>query len=450
MTICHYTNTVSAHQLPLDRELVKLVGAENFRYVYDNSCIQGGAQEVSASDPWVMKQVKGQAEGEERKNSTVHLHLQPSPSSSPSPLSSIDDWLENCDLLIVGGIRPIDLMERRLAAGKAVFYMAERWFKPFLIYVPIPFFDFDFELRLPGWLRLLHPCYFKMARRFVRLFDSPVYRFLPIGPHSARDMRCLQRIMGKVNHSTLGLGLQTSANYIPWGDFVEKGKKGASESSAEGGEKSKFGVEVEERSSSALGFGLKASTKTLRILWVGRMLKLKHVETIIRAVACANKSKFGVEVAERNPFSLTMVGDGPEKPYLQRLASKLEKNHVRHSSLITPCSSFEFRPPVSLAEVREVMRQHDVYVFASNGYDGWGAVVPEAMTEGMPVLGTYEAGASAALLPKENLFHCGDWRTLAKMLGDHSYRPTPLPYDYTPEGAAKRLVAEFDIMRGML
>ena len=47
---------------------------------------------------------------------------------------------------------------------------------------------------------------------------------------------------------------------------------------------------------------------------------------------------------------------------------------------------------------------------------GWGAVLNEALEEGMEVVGTFEAGASATILPRENLFHAGDWRGLRRLL----------------------------------
>ena len=155
------------------------------------------------------------------------------------------------------------------------------------------------------------------------------------------------------------------------------------------------------------------------------MLDWKCVDTLIRAVALASQND--------NRFPLTLVGDGPERAHLEALAHKLfPAGGVVDSNIIT------FIPPVSLDEVRSLMRQHDVYVLASNAQEGWGAALSEAMTEEMTCLGTFEAGASAALLPSERLFHAGDYRALAKLLANVPRERTGLPYDYTPEGAARR------------
>ena len=72
-----------------------------------------------------------------------------------------------------------------------------------------------------------------------------------------------------------------------------------------------------------------------------------------------------------------------------------------------------------MAEVRELMHTHDVYVLASDGHEGWGAVASEALEEGMSMIGTYEAGSSATILPECNLFHAGDWRSLVGILTHH-------------------------------
>ena len=80
----------------------------------------------------------------------------------------------------------------------------------------------------------------------------------------------------------------------------------------------------------------------------------------------------------------------------------------------------KFHPPVQIGEVRKLMREHDVYVFSSNAYEGWGAVVNEALEEGMKVIGTYEAGASATMLPMARLFHAHDAKALALLLEKES------------------------------
>ena len=79
-------------------------------------------------------------------------------------------------------------------------------------------------------------------------------------------------------------------------------------------------------------------------------------------------------------------------------------------------NTIKLYPPVPIAEVRKLMREHDVYVLSSNGYEGWGAVVSEALEEGMVVIGTHEAGSSATILPESCLFYAGDWRALARLL----------------------------------
>lgn len=41
MKFCFYTNSVSPHQLPLARELINRLGAENYRYVYTTPMTDG-------------------------------------------------------------------------------------------------------------------------------------------------------------------------------------------------------------------------------------------------------------------------------------------------------------------------------------------------------------------------------------------------------------------------
>ena len=353
MTFCLYTNSLSEHQLPLARELAERLGEANFRYYYVGACqkFQQGTDEAWSArfDPGNAEQVR---------------------------------FLGHADVVLVGGLRPVALMEARLKAGKTTLYMSERWFKPILVYLG------HFELRIPGWVRLLVPSYRRMAKQFASFFLDEHFRYLPIGPWAARDM---ERLLLKF-HSREVVGQQV-ARFIPWGDFVAPSSESASPR-----------PRTED-----------TTNRPRRVLYIGRLLKLKHIETIIKAVRLAQKQR---------PMELTIVGEGPELAYLQR------------QSVNAPVV---FRPAVPLQEVRKIMREHDVMVFASNAFDGWGATVLEALTEGVPVLGTYETGASAAILPEANLFHCGDYRTLAeKLAGDVSLTPIG---EWTAEAAAQTLIS---------
>lgn len=246
--------------------------------------------------------------------------------------------LEESDLLYTG-LRCLDLMERRAANGKSTVYSSERWFKPL-------------AFGLPGWLRLADPRYLRMVWRFVRLARrDPNFRVFPIGVHARRDFR--------------RMGVPEEKMTV-WGYFVAPSS---------------------EQTRNAAAF---CPHDPLRVLWVGRMLKLKNVDILIKAAALA-KSK----------VSLTLVGDGPEKARLQAMKESL---------------GVRFLPPVKIDEVRALMRENDVYVFPSNGFDGWGAVVSEALEEGMLVLGSDEAGASATMLPSSHRFGCRDYVRLAELL----------------------------------
>ena len=346
MRFVFYTNIVSPHQLPLARELIAQLGVENYRYVYqfemgkERASLGWGGEESAA---WCVS--ASSAEGRE--------------------------WLENADFLM-SGVRDIDLMERRAAKGLRTAYSAERWFKPWA-----------------GVLRLVHPSYFRMARRFVRLVKAGSVLCLPMGIWAARDMarlvglfsgdwKCVFRAP-KLEFASEPMGEIAGCPWMRmWGYFV---------ASAEA--KPIPAQEADE-----------PRARAVRVLWVGRLLRLKSVSTLFKAVYAANKA---------TPTALTIVGKGVELPRLKRLDAKLARKYG-----VAPLMTYHASVPV--AEVRSFMRSHNVYVLASNAYEGWGAVVSEALEEGMEVFGTYEAGSSATVLPKENLFHAGDWQTLSELI----------------------------------
>lgn len=346
-----YTNTISPHQLPLAREMAARVGEGNFRYIYT---------EVADKDHgglgWTLDVPKW----------CVHVGA-----------ADVDEWLENADVLL-SGLRCFDLFERRAKKGLKSFYMTERWFKP-----PI------------GIFRLLHPRYSGYAKRLCALMKSEAVVGLPIGIHAARDMarlcglmhgdlRCLFRAP-KLDFERkpggrifLHLPATATAKFCldkmrMWGYFVEP---------------------------SQLTHSPTPNSSTQKVLWVGRLLDWKRVDTMIKAVG---------ELSRQRSIILDVYGIGPEEKRLKMLAAKYGE-------------TIKFHPPVPIAEIRCLMRNHDVYVLSSNAYEGWGAVVSEALEEGVKVIGTYEAGSGATILPKECLFHAGDWKGLLKLLQDGAPR----------------------------
>jgi len=374
MKFVFHTNSISPHQLPLAREIVKSVGAGNYRYVYttpqtDERKKLGWTDEDAE---WII------CEKDEPE--------------------ICREWIDGCDVLM-SGIREVGLFERRAKAGLKTIYASERWFKPRL-----------------GILRLIRPSYFKMAWRFVKLLrGAEKMYYFPMGVHAARDMARLCGLM----HGDLGclfsapeleferkpggkifLATKSTKNTKKycldkmrmWGYFVESSKVPKFEGSKVGElESSKVNLQTFKPS----------NLQTLNVLWVGRLLDWKRVDTIIKAVG----EFYNSSVSNYNSslqLQLDIYGSGPAEKGLKKMAAK-------YGDLI------KFHPPVPIGEVRKLMHEHDVYILASNGQEGWGAVVSEALEEGMKVIGTYEAGSSATMLPESNLFHAGDWRELKSL-----------------------------------
>jgi glycosyltransferase involved in cell wall biosynthesis len=309
--------------------------------------------------------------------------------------------IEQADVALFGN-RSHPLLARRLALGRLTILGTERWFKP-----------------PAGPLRLLHPGYLKLVCRCRSWLVHPSFQFLAQGVYAARDMR------------RIGMGLAPSIRL--------------------------FGYVVAP--SEPLPAPRRRSGP-LQVLWVGRMLQLKRVDTLIQAV--------GRLAQAGRPVCLTLVGHGPEEPHLRSLAAEAvgswqlavgsEQSAVGsgqavgswqsgegrretgdggreevavgsgseqtvnsgqsavgneksaegsphdsplptpHSPLPTPHSPITFHPPVPITDVRGLMREADVYVLPSSGMEGWGVVVNEAMLEGCAVIASRESGSGATLI----------------------------------------------------
>jgi len=189
----------------------------------------------------------------------------------------------------------------------------------------------------------------------------------------------------------------------------------------------------------------------MQILWVGRMLDCKRVDTLIRAV--------GRLVHDGRAVRLTLVGHGPEEARLRALAGKVNAETRRRrgegDGQDSPlCPKITFLPPVPISEVRGLMRQADVYVLPSSGTEGWGVVVNEAMLEGCAVVASRESGAGATLIRDGRngvLVPSGDVGALTRVLerldSDETFRyglattgQADMLAEWIPSVAAERIV----------
>jgi len=389
MTLVIYTNSVSPHQLPLARAIAeKITGRVYYIYTNKRSEERKNLGWPEESSDWIIHQA--------------------------SEAERCRGLLTNADVLI-SGVRDIELFKTRWQNWRFTIYASERWFKPW-----------------QGILRLLKPSYFRMAYKFARLLGMrEKMLYFPMGIHAARDMARLCGLMhgdlkclfkapkldfenkpgGAIWLKGQPWNIQSAQKYCldkmrMWGYFVEPSKYDA--------------LQVQESA--------KTKPREIRVLWVGRLLNLKRVDVIVRAVSAhANLKRVDVSLPK---ITLDIYGTGPEEKRLKKMAAKYG-DFIR------------FHPSVPISEVRRLMREHDVYVLASNGYEGWGAVVSEALEEGMTVIGTYEAGSRATMLPDECLFHAGDWRRLSALL------QMDLPRfgigEWTVKKAAEKLLSDCDI-----
>ncbi|MBR2726770.1 MAG: glycosyltransferase [Solobacterium sp.] len=173
-----------------------------------------------------------------------------------------------------------------------------------------------------------------------------------------------------------------------------------------------------------------------RILWVSRLIKLKHPE-------------FAVNLAEHlkrtgSPAGITIIGDG-------ELRESMEKEIMDNGFFdqVTMLGAMPFE------SVYEEMQDHDIFIFASDYREGWGAVINEAMECACAPVVSAAAGASRFLIRNgENglLFRNGDYQTFEKHIDSLLRDPellirirtnarNTIRTQWNPKTAAERLLA---------
>jgi glycosyltransferase involved in cell wall biosynthesis len=138
----------------------------------------------------------------------------------------------------------------------------------------------------------------------------------------------------------------------------------------------------------------------VRLLWAGRMVDLKRVDLILKAA--------GRLRASSPRFTVDLIGDGAERNRLTVLREKLGLQEV-----------VRLLPFMPVEQVRDAMRQADIYVMPSNYLEGWGTVIGEAMAAGCCVVSSTAPGAAPWLIEHGRtgyLFPSGDLDALCAIL----------------------------------
>ncbi len=146
------------------------------------------------------------------------------------------------------------------------------------------------------------------------------------------------------------------------------------------------------------------------VLFVGRLLALKQVDTLIRAFACA---------LSLTPAQLVIAGDGPERQRLEQLSRELGiACRVRFMGFVAP------------ENLVELYCAGDVFVLPSSD-ETWGVVVLEALACGLPVIVSNMVGCHPDVVVSADIgdvVPARDVHALAAALARRLARPSRVPF----------------------
>ena len=138
------------------------------------------------------------------------------------------------------------------------------------------------------------------------------------------------------------------------------------------------------------------SGRPYQLVFVGRLVHLKGIDLLLRALASATRLSWG----------LVIIGEGPLRKPLQKLAERLGI-----------ASRINWLGAVPNSRVADVVSASDLLVLPSRK-DGWGAVVNESLSVGTPVVCSSACGAADLVSDPTmgQIFVAGDIQALAGIL----------------------------------
>ena len=246
--------------------------------------------------------------------------------------------------VMIFGAAPHEYLDMRMEKGALTFYFCER------------------PLKKGYWRRLIPMTHKKIYNGYLKHKDKPLY-VLGASAYTSYDLK----ICGF-----------DAARCFKWGYFPR----------------------VAQRDAEPL-IEKKRENKRIKLLYAGRLLKLKRVIDFVKAAKLLRDG--GV-----TGFELVVIGEGEER---EKIEKYIKKNRL--SDIVT------LLPFMSAEDVREYMDTADVYLFGSDFNEGWGAVVNEAMASACATVVSHAVGSAPYLIKNgENgcIYECGRVRKLAEIL----------------------------------
>lgn len=182
--------------------------------------------------------------------------------------------------------------------------------------------------------------------------------------------------------------------------------------------------------------------ETIQLLWVGRLIELKHPRMVIEVARFLRNSKI--------KFCLTILGTGEQETDILQLIKLYQLEEQVHLVGAVPATM-----------VRQYMERSSIFIFTSDYREGWGAVINEAMNSGCAVVACKAAGSVPFLITNQTnglIFNVGDQETLnasvkklvedrdfCQTLGRNAY--TTIQKTWNARVAAERLLILIDSLK---
>jgi glycosyltransferase involved in cell wall biosynthesis len=157
------------------------------------------------------------------------------------------------------------------------------------------------------------------------------------------------------------------------------------------------GVVIYNPFDDAIFFPDKTTPRDTELAFVGRLVSDKGGDCLLHALAILKRKSITPK--------LSIIGDGPERPTLERLCSELNL-----------CDQIRFLGMKSQFEVGELLRRHKILVIPSLVAEGYPVSALEGVASGCVIIGSDQGGLPEAIGPCGLTFPNGDVESLAEKL----------------------------------